>query len=120
MNEGIAVEVVASKHALDRPRTAGTARLWVGEGEEGQIQIAFDVPGADLLLTEDADKAAERFYSGYIIESLMNGDDSVESQIRATRRLWAELLACAESWEDQKLEGQGLPGLPARLPKYLV
>jgi hypothetical protein len=29
---------------------------------------------------------------------LMNGDDSAETQIRETRRFWAE-LTCPESWE---------------------
>lgn len=94
----ITVEIVSSKQALNRPVTAGTARLWVGESEEGKVQVAFHPPGDDLLLTEEADKAAEQFYKGYLIQSLMNGDDSTESQIRETRRFWAELLACGESW----------------------
>jgi hypothetical protein len=40
VNNKVAIEIVGSKRALDRPRTAGTARLWVGEAEKGQIQIA--------------------------------------------------------------------------------
>src|SRR4051812_31410402 len=103
MHNKIPVEIVASKHALGLRRTAGTARLWVGEGEEGQIQIAFDGPSDDLLLTAEADKAAEQFYNGYIVQSLMNGDDSAESQIRETRRFWVELLAFTQSWEDKAL-----------------
>jgi hypothetical protein len=48
MHEGIAVEIVASIHALNRPRFPSTARLWVGETEEDQIQIAFDPPGDSI------------------------------------------------------------------------
>ena len=50
--------------------------------KEGQIQIAFDAPGDDLVLTAAADKAFAEFYDGYIMQSLMNGDDSAETQIR--------------------------------------
>jgi hypothetical protein len=98
MENEILVEIVASKHALDRSRTAGSARLWVGESEEGQIQVALDAPADGLLLTADADKAFAEFYDAYIMQSLMNGDNSAETQIRETRRFWAELLACQESW----------------------
>jgi hypothetical protein len=96
----VAVEIVASKGALERPRTAGIARLWVGE-VEGKIQTAFDPPQDGLALTAEADKAAVAFHDAYVMQALMNNDDSVESQIRATRRFWAELLACAESWKDE-------------------
>jgi hypothetical protein len=54
MRKGIVIEIVPSKYAPDCPRTAGVARLWVGESEKGQIQIAFDAPGADLTLTAPA------------------------------------------------------------------
>jgi hypothetical protein len=97
MHNKIPVEIVASKHALGLRRTAGTALLWVGESDEGRIQIAFHPPG-DLLLTADADRAAEQFYKGYLVQSLMNGDDSAETQIRETRRFWAELLSCTGNW----------------------
>jgi hypothetical protein len=102
MDGNIVVEIVGSKQALDRPKPAGTARLWVGETQEGQIQIAFLGPGPDgaPLLTETADKAAEQFHEAYMMQALMNGDDSAETQIRETRRFWVELLACPESWQE--------------------
>lgn len=55
-----------------------------------------------MALTAEADKAAVEFHDAYCGQALMNNDDSVRSQIRATRRFWAELLACAESWEDEE------------------
>jgi hypothetical protein len=102
MKGNIVVEIVDSKQALDRPKLPRTARLWVGEAEEGQIQIAFLGPGPDgaPLLSESADRAAEQFHQAYIMQALMNGDDSAETQIRETRRFWAELLACPESWQE--------------------
>jgi hypothetical protein len=88
MDNRISVEIVASRSALDRPRTAGTARLWVGESEQGQIQVAFDGSEARMLLTAAADDASAEFYDAYIMQSLINGDDSAETQIRETRRFW--------------------------------
>jgi hypothetical protein len=101
MEGNIVVEIVGSKQVLDRPKLSGTARLWVGESDEGQIQIAFLGPGPDgaPLLTAGADKAADQFHRAYIMQALMNGDDSAETQIHETRRFWAELMACPESWE---------------------
>jgi hypothetical protein len=100
MDNRVVVDVVDSKRALDRPKTPGTARLWVGETDEGQVQIAFLGPGPDgaPLLSESADRAAEQFHEAYMMQALMNGDDSAETQIRETRRFWTELLACPESW----------------------